>query len=147
MNGQSKGRSREFYDACRAAVQDDLLAAKHRFFAEHGDERGHVSCEITAARIGFEDAHLDHAWPTFGQIVSAFRASRAWTREIPPGIVTPPADWQTQSVFLDVDVAAAFKEFHHDLAVLRIVESKANLSMAAGQRRPVVQRPLRLFVS
>ena len=128
-------------------MQDDLIAAKHRFFAEHGDERGSVPCEITAARIGFEDAHLDHAWPTFGQIVAAFRAARAWTREIPPGIVTLPADAQTQSVLLDVDVAAAFKEFHHDLAMLRIVERKANLSMAAGQRRPVVQRPLRLSAS
>ncbi len=59
VNGQSKGCSREFYDACRAAVQDDLIAAKHRFFAEHGDERGHVPCEITAVRIGFEDAHLN----------------------------------------------------------------------------------------
>lgn len=147
VNGQAKGYSREFYDACRAAVQDDLIAAKHRFFAEHGDERGCVPCEITAARIGFEDAHLDHAWPTFGQIVAAFRAARAWTREIPPGIVTLPADAQTQSVFLDVDVAAAFKEFHHNLAVLRIVQRKANLSMAAGQRRPVVQRPLRLSAS
>jgi hypothetical protein len=60
VNGQAKGYSREFYDACRAAVQDDLIAAKHRFFAEHGDERGSLPCEITAARIGFEDAHLDH---------------------------------------------------------------------------------------
>ncbi len=147
MNGQAKEYSREFYDACRAVVQDDLIAAKHRFFVEHGDEQGRVPCEITAARIGFEGAHLDHAWPTFGQIVAAFRAARAWTREILPGIVTPPTDAQMQSVFLDVDVAAAFKEFHHDLAALRIVERKANLSMAVGQRRPVVQRPIRLSAS
>lgn len=147
INGQPKGLSREFYDACHATVQDDLIAAKRRFFAEHGDERGCVPCEITAAGIGFEDAHLDHAWPTFGQIVAAFRAARAWTREIPSGIVTLPAGAQMQSMFLDVDVAAAFKEFHHGLAVPRIVERKANLSMAAGQRRPVVRRPLQLSAS
>jgi hypothetical protein len=147
VNGQPKGLSREFYDACRAAVQDDLIAAKRRFFNEHGDEQGCVPCEITGTHIDFEDAHLDHAWPTFGQIVAAFRAARAWTREIPSGIVTLPADAQTQSVFQAIDVAEAFKAFHHDLAVLRIVQRKANLSMAAGQRRPVVQRPLRLSAS
>lgn len=99
VNGQPKGRSHEFYDACRAAVQDDLIAAKHRFFAEHGDERTCVPCEITGILIGFEDAHLDHAWPSFGQIVAAFRATRAWTHEIPSGIVTLPTDAQTQSMF------------------------------------------------
>lgn len=147
VNGQPKGYSREFYDACRVAVQDDLIAAKRRFFNEHGDEQGRVPCEITSTHIGFEDAHLDHAWPTFGQIVAAFRAARTWTREIPTGIVTLPADAQTQSVFQDLVVAEAFKTFHHDLAMLRIVQRKANLSMAAGQRRPIVQRPLRLSAS
>lgn len=147
VNGQPNGLSREFYDACRAAVQDDLIAAKRRFFNEHGDEQGCVPCEITGTHIGFEDAHLDHAWPTFGQIVAAFRAARAWSREIPFGIVTLPADAQTQSVFQAIDVAEAFKAFHHDLAVLRIVQRKVNLSMASGQRRPVVQRPLRLSAS
>jgi len=140
-------RRHPFYDACRVAVQDDLIAAKRRFFNEHGDEQGRVLCEITSTHIGFEDAHLDHAWPTFGQIVAAFRAARTWTREIPTGIVTLPADAQTQSVFQDLVVAEAFKTFHHDLAMLRIIQRKANLSMAAGQRRPVVQRPLRLSAS
>jgi hypothetical protein len=144
VNGQPKGLSREFYDACRAAVQDDLITAKRRFFDEHSDEQGSVPCEITGARIDFENAHLDHAWPTFGQIVAAFRAARTWTREIPVGIVTLPADAQTQSVFQDLVVADAFKAFHHDLAVLRIVQRKINLAMATGQRRPTVQRPLRL---
>lgn len=144
VNGQPKGHSREFYDACRAAVQDDLIAAKRRFFNEYGDEQGCVPCEITGTHIGFKDAHLNHAWPTFGQIVAAFRAAHTWTREIPTGIITLPADAQTQSVFQDPIVADAFKAFHHDLAVLRIIQRKINLAMAIGQRRPTVQRPLRL---
>jgi hypothetical protein len=128
VNGQPKGLSRKFYDACRAAVQDDLIATKRRFFNEHGDEHGCVPCEITGTHIGVEDAHLDHAWPTL-------RPDRCCIpgREIPAGIVTLPADAQTQSVFQAIDVAEAFKAFHHDLAVLRIVQRKANLSMAAGQ--------------
>lgn len=145
VNGQPKGQAREFYDACRAALQDDLLAAKKRFFTEHGDEQGCVSCEITAKRITFEDAHLDHAWPSFGQIVAAFRAARDWSRDIPPGVVSLPVDAQTQSTFQDSAVITAFRNFHHALAVLRIVHRQANLSMAAKQRRPVVQRPVQLI--
>lgn len=146
VDGQPKGHGREFYDACRAAVQGDLLAAKKRFFSEYGDEHGCVACEITAERITFEDAHLDHAWPSFGQIVAAFRAARSWTRDIPQGVVSMPADAQTQSTFPDNAVVAAFRTFHHSLAVLRIVHRQANLSMAARQRRPVVQRPVHLSV-
>lgn len=74
VNGQPKGLSREFYDACRAAVQDDLIAAKRRFFNEHGDEQGCVPCEITGTHIGFEDAHLDHAWPP---------SARSWPHSAP----------------------------------------------------------------
>lgn len=48
--------------------------------------------------------------------------------------------WRTKATALS-------QAFHHDLAVLRIVQRKANLSMAAGQRRPVVQRQLRLSAS
>jgi hypothetical protein len=144
VKGQPRGRSGEFYDACRAAVQDDLIAAKRRFFTHHGDENGCVPCELTGAAIAFSEAHLDHAWPSFGQIVASFRAAHSWTREIPSGVVTLPADAQTQSKFVDSSVAVAFNDMHHNLAVLRIVSSKINLSMAGRQRRPTVRRPIRL---
>lgn len=144
VNGKPKGPSQEFYDACREAVQADLLAAKRRHFQDHGDASGRVPCEITGDLIVFEEAHLDHAWPPFGQIVASFRAARGWTQAIPAGIVTLPADAQTKSRFVDATVADEFRQFHHQLAMARVVHKSANLSMAARQRRPKVKRPVKL---
>lgn len=39
-------------------------------------------------------------------------------------------------------MAQAFRDFHHQSATLRIVDAKANLSMAARQRRPKVRNSI-----
>ncbi|TWI44618.1 uncharacterized protein DUF3223 [Pseudomonas duriflava] len=147
VKGQPKGPSKEFYDACRAAVQEDLHAAKLKFFKEYADTDGYVPCEVTGQQIAYQDAHLDHAGHTFNQIVSSFRAARGWTLEVPNGIVSLPADGQTQSTLIDPAVAKAFVDFHHSLATLRIVLSTVNLSMAARQRQPTIRRPVPLQCS
>ncbi len=144
VKGQPKGPSKEFYDACRAAVQPDLVAAKLDFFKQHADANGCVPCEVSGQLIALKDAHVDHAWISFGQIVSSFRAARGWTTEVPKGIVSLPADGQTQSKLVDPAVSQAFVKFHHSSAILRIVQSTVNLSMAAGQRRPKIKRPISL---
>lgn len=147
VRGQPKGPSKEFYDACRAAVQADLVAAKLQFFRLHADASGSVPCEISGQPVTLQTAHLDHAWISFGQIVSSFRVSRGWTAQVPDGVVSLPADGQTQSRLIDATVAQAFVQFHHSIATLRIVLSTINLAMAAGQRRPKIQRPIRLDAS
>jgi len=144
VKGQPKGPSKEFYDACRAAVQADLVAAKLCFFKQHADADGYVPCEVTGQPTAYKNAHLDHAWISFGQIVSGFRASRGWTAEVPDGVVSLPADGQTQSKLIDPSVAKAFVEYHHSIATLRIVFSTVNLSMTARQRRPTIHRPISL---
>lgn len=144
VKGQPKGPSKEFYDACRAAVQADLVAAKLCFFKQHADADGNVPCEITGKPTAYQNAHLDHAWLSFGQIVSSFRVSRGWTVEVPYGVVSLPADGQTQSILIDPAIAKAFVEFHHSIATLRIVLGAVNLSMASGQRRPKIHRPIHL---
>lgn len=125
-------------------VQDDLIAPKRRFFNEHGDEQGCVPCEITAPTLTSRmPISIMPGRP------SARSLPHSGSRKLGPAkfILESSRYAQTQSVFQAIDVAEAFKAFHHDLAVLRIVQRKANLSMAAGQRRPVVQRPLRLSAS
>lgn len=144
VKGQPKGRSKEFYDACRAAVQADLLAAKERHFELHGDPGGKVPCELTNRPITFAEAHLDHAWPTFNQLVVAFRAARGWGRDIPDGVITPSADGQIHTLFADPASAEAFRQYHHQAAVLRVVDRTANLSMASKQRVPKIKRPVAL---
>ena len=142
VKGEPKGIAREFYDACRSAVAADLLTAKKRQFDKHGDASGRIRCEITNELISFEEAQLDHAYPTFGQLVVSFRAAKEWQHSVPADVLSLAQDAQTRTTFLDPSVAEAFRSFHHAAALLRIVCRKGNLGMAAGQRKPKVKRPV-----
>ena len=144
VKGKPKGRSQDFYNACRQAVALDLVLAKKQAFAQYGDDQGRVECELTGKMVTIDDAHLDHAWPYFSHMVSGFRAARGWSRDIPDGIVSAPADGQTTATFVDSAVTEAFRAFHHDQAVLRILSREANLQTASSARRPRVARPVRL---
>lgn len=144
VKGKPKGRSQDFYSACRNAVAPDLILAKKQAFVQYGDTHGRVECELTGRLIAIDEAHLDHAWPYFSHLVSGFRAARGWSRDIPDGIVSMPADAQTTATFLDSEVADAFRAFHHDQAILRILSREANLRTASSARKPKVARPVRL---
>lgn len=144
VKGEVRSGSLDFVDACRTAVHSDLLAAKRAFFDEHGDENGTVECEVSGRLISFDQAHVDHAWPTFGQLVVMFRAARGWAGGIPGGVVSAPADAQTQANFVDAEVAESFRSMHHGSAQLRIVDKAVNLSAASKARRPTIRRPVRL---
>jgi hypothetical protein len=144
VKGKPKGISQDFYSACRHAVSLDLILAKKQAFEQYGDYQERVECELTGKMVTFEEAHLDHAWPYFSHLVSGFRAARGWSRDIPDGVVSAPADGQTTATFLDAEVAEAFRAFHHDQAVMRILSREANLQTASSARRPKVARPVRL---
>lgn len=142
VKGQPKGRAKEFYDACRAAVQADLQAAKERHFWLHGDDDGKVPCDLTEKHITIAEAHIDHAYPTFNQLVITYRAAKGWGRDIPEGLLTRPADAQTHTLFEEPAEAENFRRYHHQVAVLRVIDRGANLSMAAKQRVPKIKRPV-----
>lgn len=146
IKGVPRGDSADFYSACRAAVELDLLAAKKRFFAEHPDkdEHGFVPCEITGEMIKFDTAHLDHAYPTFNQIVVMFKAARGWSHGIPAGVITPAQDGQARATFVDPHLAQSFRDLHHAVAVLRVIHRQANLAMAGRQRVPKIKYPVKL---
>lgn len=142
VKGEPKTNAQEFYDACRGAVGVELLAAKRRHFKTYGDLDGRVPCDLSDRLIAFDEAHIDHAYPTFGQLVLSFRAARGWQHGVPPGVLSTPADGQTTTNIIDPVVAGAFQQFHHAAAILRIVARERNLAMAAGQRKPKVKRPV-----
>jgi hypothetical protein len=142
VKGTPKSSAQEFYDACRAVVAADLKVAKRKYFRDHGDELGHVPCELTDTLITIDQAHIDHAYPTFGQLVLSFRAARGWQHDAPPRTLTAPADGQTTTTFTDPAIAEAFRQFHHAAAILRIISATRNLAMSAGQRKPKVKRPI-----
>lgn len=144
VKGTPKPEHQEFVDACRAAVMDDLHAAKRRFFAEHGDAHGRVPCEISGLLVTLDEAHTDHAYPAFGALVVSFKAARLWHRDLPTGVLSRSQDGQTTTTFVDPEVVQAFREFHHAAATLRVIAKGENLSLAAGQRRPKIARPLRV---
>lgn len=145
VKGKCKTRAAEFYDACRVAVESDLLKAKKDFFNTYADSEGMVICELTQKPMSFADAHLDHAYTTFNQIVLTFRASLKWSREIPDGILTLPKDAQVRTYFVDSKLAEDFKEYHHSVATLRVIHREKNLSMAGTQRKPKIKRPIRIL--
>lgn len=144
VKGKPKDRSQDFYSACREAVALDLIQAKKKAFAQYGDAHGRVECELSGKMVTIDEAHLDHAWPYFSHIVSGFRAARLWSKDIPDGIVSALADAQTTANFLDSTVADAFRAFHHDQALLRILAREANLQTASQARKPKVDRPVHL---
>jgi hypothetical protein len=144
VKGQPKGRSKDFYGACRQAVALDLIQAKKQAFAQYGNDQGRVGCELTGVMVTIDNAHLDHAWPNFSLLVSGFRAARGWSRDIPDGVVSDPTDGQVTPTFVDDSVAEAFRAYHHDQAILRILSATANLQTASQARRPRVARPVRV---
>jgi hypothetical protein len=144
VTGKPKPRSHEFADACRAAVAPDLKRAKTEYFRQNADTNGLVPCDLSDALISMEDAHLDHAFPTFFTLVVTFRASKGWHVTIPEGVLTRPQDGQTTANFIDPAIAADFLEYHHRCATLRVISRKANLSMASRQRAPKIKRPIAL---
>lgn len=145
VKGKPKGRSQDFYNACRHAVALDLIKAKKQAFARYGDDQGRVECELTGMMVTIDQAHLDHAWPQFSHLVSGFRAARGWSREIPDGIVSVPSDRQTSSKFIDDPISDAFRSFHHDQAELRILSRTANLQAASKARKPKIARPVHVI--
>jgi hypothetical protein len=144
VKGQPKTNAQEFYDACRAVVYGDLLLAKEQHFKRYGDDLGRVQCDLTDQLITFDEAHLDHAYLTFGQLVVSFRASRNWQHAIPKGVLSDPADGQTTTTIVDADVFNALRAFHHGAAMLRIISKDRNLATAAGQRRPKLKRQVQI---
>lgn len=121
IRGQPKGAMRELYDACRNAVQSDILAAKDRHFRTNGDLDDRVPCDVTGVLLTSDLARLDYVYPPFIQIVVDFRTAFGWRESVPPGTLTPPGDGQVTTYFVSENDAAAFRAFHHERAVLRVI--------------------------
>ena len=136
----AKGKSlyQEFAEACREAVRKDLIAAKGTHFRRYADSDGCVACEVTGETIRIDEAHMDHMKPmTFQVIVETFLVANRL--QITPNMLSRPRDAQFATTFTDSTVAERFRQYHHQIAKLRIVKAKANLSMGGKERlRPPI---------
>lgn len=143
VNGKPPGPMSEAIAALRAEVTEDILRKKRDWFRDHGDADGKVACIITGGRISIEDAHADHAPPrTFGTLAVTFLTARG----LQPGadLITPPADNQYQPLLRDRDLADAWRKYHHELAVIRVVAKNANLTTGHQGKVRKKDRQLRM---
>jgi hypothetical protein len=139
----AKGKSlyQEFAEACREAVQPDLVATKRVYFGEHADGEGKVACDVTGEMIKFDESHLDHKKPmTFQVIVRTFMTANSVTPS--RDILSEPRDQQFSTTFTDDNLAKKFRDYHHSLAHLRVIKSRLNLSLGGSERIIKSKRPI-----
>jgi hypothetical protein len=104
---------------------------------------GLVTGAPTGERVSFKEAQLDHKKPmTFRAIVMTFIA--AYGIEIKAEMLSAPADNQYVTTFVDKDLEQKFREYHHKVAVLRIVKTQVNRSLGGSERLTRPKRPVRL---
>jgi hypothetical protein len=133
LDAKGKSLYQEFAEACREAVQPDLIATKRDHFGKHADDEGKVACDVTDQMIRFDESHLDHKKPmTFQVIVRTFIAANSIvpSREM----LSEPRDQQFSTTFVDHEMADKFREYHHSLAQLRVIKSRLNLSLGGSER-------------
>ncbi|TRZ65068.1 MAG: DUF3223 domain-containing protein [Rhodocyclaceae bacterium] len=133
ITGRAPSRKLEVCQALRRAVRFDLYAARDKFFSEHGNDDGLVTCAVTGVMIGKEEAHMDHCPPmTFEVIVTTFLSARGIALDAVP--LTTGQDEQVAPAITDAALAEAFRVHHANVASLDIVKDKVNLAQASRNR-------------
>jgi uncharacterized protein DUF3223 len=133
ITGRAPTRKQEACRAFRRTIQFDLFRARDRFFAEHANADGLVTCAATSTLIAKDEAHMDHRPPmTFEVIVTTFLAARGMPIETVP--LTKGQDEQVSPEITDPALADAFRAYHATVANLDIVKNTANLAQASRHR-------------
>lgn len=143
LDGKRPSDLSEAVRALRAEVAEDILQKKREWFREHGNAERKVPCAVTGALISIEEAHADHAPPrSFGTIALLFLEARGIVADA--SFVTPPADNQYQPRIVDRALAEIWCNYHHKMAVIRVVAKKTNLSRAHEGKVKRKDKQLRL---
>jgi hypothetical protein len=111
--------------ALRAEVADQVIAFRDEVFALSLDE--HITCPVTGQRITVRESHVDH-WPpqTFDQIARDFITAR----DLDPARVEilGYGDGETVKRLANRELADDWQRCHEEVARLRVVSIRANLS-------------------
>ena len=120
VEAKDKSLDQQFSDACRNAVQNDIDEIKKEFFDVHSDDEGKIKCPITGKKIAIYESKIIHeeTFP-FRAIVDDFVSENGI--EINKDILTPPADGQVTTEFVDEAMKEKFRKFHKENAVLQVV--------------------------
>jgi hypothetical protein len=131
------------FDACRTAIDDDMVEAKARFFSENFKESKTIFCPITDTALNRSNARADYSLTPFNHIVETFLKSRGWSPAEAFKLVSPSADAQVSASFIDPAIAADFRRFHHSIAKIRIVLKTATPSQIREKGESIVSEFLR----
>jgi hypothetical protein len=117
------GPDQWFRAACRTAVRDQIEAARRAAFVGVDS----IRCPVTGDVVTVFDGHVDHAPPwTFEAIVSDFLVK---TGLDPASLSYEDGDNVVAARFVDRYLEEEFAELHRQIAVLRVVSVRANLSV------------------
>ena len=109
---------------CRRLVADQVCAFARQFWREHPHG---ARCPILGESMAPKDAHVDHAPPSFAELVQTWLAEE---RLEPDDIeIVYRADYGGRSEFADPLLAERWRAFHREHARLRVVSAQANLSI------------------
>jgi hypothetical protein len=112
-----------FRAACRTAVRDQIEAARRAAFMGVDD----IRCPVTGDAVTVFEGHVDHAPPwTFEAIVADFLVK---TGLDPAALAYEDGDNVVAARFVDRYLEEEFAELHRQIAVLRVVSVRANLSV------------------
>ena len=109
-----------FQEAAREAIAPYVQAYK----ATRYGSADSIGCDLSGDPVKHADAHVDHAppWP-FVEIL------RAYIRDHGVPAIVGREPWGCD--FADAEARDRFLRFHHDRAVLRILDAKLNISRGA----------------
>jgi len=115
---------------CRRLVADQVVGFARAFWREH--PHGAV-CPILGVPMMPKDAHVDHAPPSFVELVQTWLDQE---RLAPDDVeIVYKAGYQGASEFADPLLAERWREFHREHARLRVVSARANLSTLRRRAR------------
>ena len=121
-------------EACRRAVEDQIVAFKRKVFEQKGSKQGLVKSELTGSQVDYPDAHVDHKPPhTFNKLVDEFiKKQGIRIEEIE---IAGFEDGSVEKKFADPEMTRSWAEYHRKHARLRIVSRAENLSTVKRQTR------------
>lgn len=118
---------RNIKKACRQAIEYDMIQFKLAYFREHED--GEVLCPIIEMPMTFDNTEVDHVSPlTFIEIYKRWRQSIN-------GISLKTSHETTGSVFVNSQTVESFRQFHNEIAQLRMLSARGNQVIREQERK------------
>ena len=126
-----KFTSEDFFNiACRNSISNDVIKLKQKYFEEKS-VNGQVKCQETDLLSNWNELVADHRQPyTFSVIVDTFKK----ISKIDLEKIEYTSNDQNKIIFKDNNLTEEFRNYHNNLANIRIVRKECNLSRTGMAR-------------